>query len=316
MSYETISRRTLLGNLALLAGAAAAGTSGVRARESKRRAPLHLACNQYPWLVFYQREGKDFNKSLDAGLGELASTGMDGYEPLVTNPAEIDMLAPLLKKHKLEMRSLYVNSTLHDEKTAEKSVQEVMAIANKAKTIGTKIIVTNPSPIQWGGPQNKDDKQLIVQGRMLNELGGQLRAAGLTLSYHNHDIELRNAAREFHHMMAGTDPKNVTLCLDAHWVYRGAGNSSVALFDVLKLYGGRITELHLRQSQDNIWSETFAEGDIDYPRLAGYLLESGVRPHMVLEQAVETGTPKTMSTVEALTQSAKYARRVLDGFRG
>jgi len=80
---------------------------------------------------------------------------------------------------------------------------------------------------------------------------------GLTLSYHNHDIELRNAAREFHHMMVGTDPAYVTLCLDAHWIYRGAGNSAVALFDVLKLYGPRITELHLRQSKDNIWTETF-----------------------------------------------------------
>ena len=156
-------------------------------------------------------------------------------------------MVPLLKKHGLEMRSLYVNSTLHDAAQADKSIEEVLAAAAKAKAVGTRIIVTNPSPIRWGGPENKTDEQLKIQAAALDKLGARLKPMGLILAYHNHDMELRNAAREFHHMMVGTDPANVTLCLDAHWIYRGAGNSQVALFDVLKLYGPRVTELHLRQ---------------------------------------------------------------------
>jgi inosose dehydratase len=302
--------------MAVVGGAMMAGVGSPAGAEEKKRGKLHLACNQYPWLVFYQREGKDFNKLLDTGLGEVAASGMDGYEPLVTAPEQIDELAGLLKKHGLEMRSLYVNSVLHEAQTASKSVDEVLAIARKAKGVGTRIIVTNPSPIQWGGPENKNDEQLEVQAKMLELLGKELNGIGLILAYHNHDIELRNAAREFHHMMVGTDPKYVTLCLDAHWVYRGAGNSAVALFDVLKLYGPRVTELHLRQSAQNIWGETLGEGDIDYPRLVKYLLGIGVRPHIVIEQAVEQGTPKTMETVEAFKQSGAYARRVFAGFGG
>jgi inosose dehydratase len=114
--------------------------------------------------------------------------------------------------------------------------------------------------------------------------------------------------------MVGTNPAYVTLCLDAHWVYRGSGNSSVALFDVLKLYGSRITELHLRQSKDNIWTETFSEGDIDYPRLVKYLLEIDIHPHVVLEQAAEKGTPQTMKTKEAFRKSSRYTRRVFAKF--
>jgi len=219
-----------------------------------------------------------------------------------------------LKKHNLQMRSLYVNSVLHERDRADESVEAVLAIAGRAKRLGTKIIVTNPSPIRWGGPENKDDEQLKVQGAAIQKLGHQLKTMGLALSYHNHDIELRNAAREFHHMMAGTDPALVTLCLDAHWIYRGAGNSAVALFDILKLYGSRITELHLRQSKDNIWTETFGDGDIDYPALAKHLLHIGVRPHIVLEQAVESGSPKTMTPVEAFCQSAEYARHIFAKF--
>jgi inosose dehydratase len=309
-----VTRRKFVQNIALTGGSIVMGAKTLQAAKSKSPSKLHLACNQYPWLVFYQRENRNFNSDLDKGLGELASSGMDGYEPLVTNPKEIDRLGPLLKKHGLEMRSLYVNSTLHDRQKADQSIESVLTIAEKSKSIGTKIIVTNPSPIQWGGSQNKDDSQLKVQAASMNKLGRQLKAMGLTLSYHNHDIELRNAAREFHHMMVGTDPAYVTLCLDAHWVYRGAGNSSVALFDVLKLYGRRITELHLRQSKENIWTEAFEDGDINYRRLAKHLLDIDVHPHIVLEQAVEKGTPKTKETVEAFRQSSKYARRIFAKF--
>jgi inosose dehydratase len=135
----------------------------------------------------------------------------------------------------------------------------------------------------------------------------------VTLAYHNHDIELRNAAREFHHMITGTDPANVSLCLDAHWIYRGSGNSSVALFDVLKLYGNRVREVHLRQSVRNIWSETFGEGDIDYAAFAQRLLDVGAKPHLVLEQAPENGTPKTMgrgASREASRRSCSQRLRI------
>ncbi len=137
---------------------------------------------------------------------------------------------------------------------------------------------------------------------------------GMTLAYHNHDAELRNAAREFHHMLLGTDPRNMAFCLDVHWVYRGSGNSQVALFDVVRLYGSRIRELHLRQSIHGVWTETFCDGDIDYRALAKRLLEMGVKPHLVLEQAPEKCTPKTMDAVESHRRSCRYAREVFAGF--
>lgn len=282
---------------------AAAGAAGSK---------VHIACNQYVWGVFYQREGRDFAASLDSGLAEAAASGLDGFEP--GGDEQLDQMTSLLRKHELEMRSLYVNSTLHDAGQADKSIEAVLAAAMKAKAAGTRIIVTNPSPIQWGGSQNKTDEQLRTQAAAMNELGAALRKMGLTLAYHNHDIELRNAAREFHHMMVGTDPANVTLCLDAHWVYRGAGNSQVALFDVLELYGPRISELHLRQSRNNIWTEVFGPGDIDYERLAGHLLKIGVKPLLVLEQAVENGSSNTMKALEASRESVLYARQLFSGF--
>lgn len=314
MSNNAISRRRFVKDLALAGGALVMSVGSAGNAGQNRSGRLHLACNQYPWTIFYARDNRDFNQELDKGLSEVAASQFDGYEPLANNPQELDRLGPLLKKLGLEIRSLYVNSVLHERDRAQASIESVLAIARRAKELGTKIIVTNPSPIRWGGPENKDDAQLRVQAAAIEKLGRELKEIGLTLAYHNHDIELRNAAREFHHMMAGTDPAYVTLCLDAHWIYRGAGNSAVALFDVLKLYGSRITELHLRQSKDNIWTEAMCDGDIDYEAVAKHLLKINVRPHLVMEQAVEAGSPKTMSTIEASRKSSQYARRIFAAF--
>ena len=185
-------------------------------------------------------------------------------------------------------------------------------MAKRAKEAGTKIIVTNPSPLP--NRQGKSDEQLKTQAAALNKLGHELAGLGIKLAYHNHDVELQFAAREFHHMMLGTDPEALSLCLDAHWVYRGAGHSQVALFDVLKLYGSRVSELHLRQSTGNVWSEAFGDGDIDYRALVQKLLEASVRPLLVLEQGPEGETPQTLEVAEVHRRSVRYVREVFADF--
>lgn len=291
---------------------AAAGVSPFLVNQTAaRQNGIHLATNQYSWQVFYGRAGKNFGENLDAGLAEAAACGIDGFEPNIASPADIETLAPLLKKHGLEMRSLYVNSVMHERDRVEESIGQILRIAEAARKHGARFIVTNPSPIRWGGPEDKSDAQLRVQAAALDELGARLRSTDLTLAYHNHDAELRNAAREFHHMMLGTDPENVTLCLDSHWIYRGAGDSNVALMDILDLYGGRVTEWHLRQSKNGVWTEAFGPGDLDYPAIHKKLSEHGAEPHYVLEQAVENGSPHTMEAAPAHKQSVKYARGIL-----
>lgn len=307
MQAAILPRRVFLQQAALGVLAGASASLLPRAAEKK---PLHLATNAYSWHVFYQREGRNFAADLDAGLREVVASGLDGFEPGAGGTEDVRQLLPLLEKHRLEMRSLYVTSTLHEPADADRSLGQILEVARLVKPAGTKIIVTNPNPIRWGGAENKSDAQLRTQSAALNRLGQELAASGLTLAYHYHDIELRQAAREFHHMLAGTDPRYVTLCLDAHWMYRGAGNSQVALFDVVELYGHRVSELHLRQSHQGVWSETLGPGDIDYEALAAALARKQVRPHLVLEIAVEAGTPKTLDPVEAHRQSAAYARRV------
>lgn len=272
--------------------------------------PLHLASNAYSWQVLYARAGKDFGADPSASFSAVKASGYDGFEPILETPEDAEKIGEALRGAGLPMRSVYVNTTLHRQPDATASIDRVRDIASRARRYGARIVVTNPNPVAWDGKQDKTDAELVTQAAALNELGRALRSLGMALAYHNHDMELRQAARELHHMMLSTDSKNVYLCLDAHWIYRGAGNSSVALFDIVKLYGKRVIEVHVRQSVGGVWSEVFGAGDIDYARLAEALRKARVRPHLVLEQAAETGTPQTLDPAEAMRRSADNARSV------
>jgi inosose dehydratase len=277
--------------------------------------PWPLATNVYPWHTFYQRQGRDFKTKLENLIAEVKQSGADSFEPILSSSEETDRLSEFMSNQGVAMVSAYVNSELHEKGSSQESIETVIRLATQAQArMGTEIIVTNPSPINWEGPENKTDDQILVQGEALNQLGKALSIEGLTLAYHNHDPELRLAAREFHHMLASTDPEHVKFCLDSHWIYRGSGNSNVALYDVIRLYGDRIVELHIRQSQNGIWTETFGDGDIDYDRLTKTLNNRGIRPLITIEQAVEEKSLNAMNSLEAHKVSHTQARKTFAPF--
>lgn len=284
--------------LQTVAGASAAAllTSAVPAPAY----PYPIACNSYNWTTFYRRQKKNWGDDLDACIADLAQTGIKAYEPGLNGAEDVRKLAPILKKYQIGLPSVYVNSVLHKTDEAEKSIASVLATADEVRQLGTKIMVTNPTPIRWGGNEVKSDADLQVQAKSLDRLGAELRKKGITLAYHTHDVELKAGAREFHHMLLNTSPQHVSFCFDVHWVYRGSDNSQLAVFDVLKLYGKRIVELHIRQSVGGVWAETFTgNGDIDYARLVREIKALNLRPHLVIEQCIEDKSPNTMNGVEA-----------------
>lgn len=261
---------------------------------------LPISSNTYNWVTFYKRLGKVWGQDMDSDLRDYAKSGLTAIEPNMESVSMAKEMLPLLKKHGLSMPSIYVNSILHDGNEIEKSINSILDIANFLKNYGTKIIVTNPSPIKWGSEALKSDDQLILQAKAMERLGENLYNLGITLAYHTHDMELKAGAREFHHVMQNTSPKYVKFCFDLHWVYRGSLNSEVAVYDVLKMYGHRIAELHIRQSINGIWSEVFTpKGDIDYVRIAFEFSRMKLKPHLVIEQCVESASPNTVDVVTA-----------------
>ena len=262
---------------------------------------LHVAVNQYTLGTVYGRDNIDFWTRLD----EIKNAGADGIEVMINSGVEVDNVGKRLAGSGLEMRSIYAGANLHDENAAEGEIARLLGIGEKVKSFGTKVMVFNPA-----GVQGKSDAELIRQSKNMDIVGTGLRKLGISLAFHYHTSELEFGAREFHHVLCGTNSENVSICFEQHWSYRACGNSQVAVFDHWKLYGERSTAVHLRQSVNNVWSETYGDGDIDNARLAAALKKLPKMPHIVLEQAPENGTPKTMTPAEVIRRSADYVRRV------
>jgi inosose dehydratase len=275
-------------------------------------ADLHIACNQFCWINMDGRAGKVFNADLDSGFGRVKQSGMDGLEAMLGDVQAVEQVVPLLIKHGLEMRSFYTAATLHQPETTDTTIERIVATAKRSRElIDLRVVVVNPTPIKG---RAKSDEQLTSQADAMTRLGGRLAEQGTTLAYHFHAPAWQNDGREFHHLMNETDPKLVKLCLDTHWVYRGSGNRVQKVYDVIERYGDRVAELHLRQSIDGVWTECMCDGDIDYRRVAEELQSQGAKPLLVLEQAVESGTPNTMDAIESHRRSRDYVEQVFAGF--
>ena len=141
------------------------------------------------------------------------------------------------------------------------------------QTVGNKDV----SP---GGMMNdcKADLEAWLRGaRRLDELGAKLRAAGLRLSYHNHNFEFEkfpgDNRRKLDILMEATKPENLCAELDLAWVLVGGADPAayirkckdrcpvVHAKDVVLAKNGKKQQFKpLGQGEQN-WPEIFAAGD-------------------------------------------------------
>jgi inosose dehydratase len=263
---------------------------------------MFIATNVYGWTQIARREGRDWDRA--RAMTDARAAGLTGWEDAFRSADEVPGVAADAAAAGLSMRSAYVFGAFHTDQAAAQATATALDIAEALIPHGVTRFISNPDPLPGGAL--KSDAELRVQARALETLGRRLREKGGELLYHTHAPEMQASAREFHHMLASTDPGAVSLCLDVHWVWRGAGNSMVALEDIIRLYGDRVSEVHLRQSHGGVWAETVEDGDVDLDTVAAMLGERGARPLIVLEHAYEASTPATRDPVEAHRASLAY----------
>lgn len=89
------------------------------------------------------------------------------------------------------MPSLYTGSVLHHSGRVAEEVARVVRVAAACAAHGIGVLVTNPKPIDWSEPVDKDDDQLRLQADALAEIHAGCRGQGVELAYHVHAPEMR-----------------------------------------------------------------------------------------------------------------------------
>jgi inosose dehydratase len=276
------------------------------ALQARTAAPFPLAMEAYIFQQYAQRQKKTLREVLPEVIPLARQAGFRNIE--LNREFLLPDVAPvtlgLIRANQLSMPSVYVGGPMVDDTAARATISEALRIADLCRPFGCKAVVHNADP--KSGEAEKSDGELRAQSANFNRMAEALHAQSIQLRIHNHTPEMANGAREWHDTLAHTDPQLVTFCLDLDWAEQG-GEDPLAL---LKEAGKRVTEIHVRSSQNKLWLESLSEGDIDYRRVAAYLREANLQPLVVVELAYRPHTVVTQPLGEDLRRSRIYAEQI------
>jgi sugar phosphate isomerase/epimerase len=159
------------------------------------------------------------------------------------------------------------------------------------KTVGVKDLAP--------GSMMKDCKGSLKEwrngARRLDELGAKLRAAGLRLSYHNHNFEFGKFPGDdrckLDILMEATKPENLKAELDLAWVYVGGADPA----SYIRKYKGRCPTVHAKDvvRAKNGKKQQFkplGQGELNWPEIFAAGDEAGIEWY-IYEQDSGEGSP-------------------------
>jgi inosose dehydratase len=265
-----------------------------------------LLAQAYVWQQWANQHKKKLGEAIEEIFPATHRAGYHRMEltSVFFTPDICERTISLAQASGIDVPILYHGGALHESAAADKTIAEALEYAEAAKKLGVKMVNTNANPKP--GNAAKTDDELAVQAKALNTFGEKLHDRGLRFELHSHAPELAQNAREWRYMLTHTDPKLVFICADVHWLFRG-GQDPYAL---LEEAGKRVASLHLRNSVNKVWSESFGEGDIDYSRIAAILRKEKIRPYLAVELAYEKDTQPVHPLEDDLRDSRVYAEKV------
>ena len=144
-----------------------------------------------------------------------------------------------------------------------------------------------PRGVDFSVPEN-----ITRLARQLDASGAKFHAAGLTLGYHNHDLEFVRfgAGTALDHIFAETKPENLVAELDTYWVQYGGADP----VEWCRKLAGRLPFIHLKDyrmtpAQKPEFAEVGA-GNLDFRRIIPAAERSGCR-WFIVEQDICPGDP-------------------------
>lgn len=144
-----------------------------------------------------------------------------------------------------------------------------------------------PTGVDFG-----DEPSLSAWVRKLDLAGGKLRAAGMTLSYHHHDMEFWKVGdvTVLEYIFDHSDPRHLSAELDTYWVQHGGGDP----VEWCRKLRGRLPSIHLKDYAMTLeGTPAYAEigrGTLPFRRIVEEAEHSGCR-WFIVEQDTCPGDP-------------------------
>jgi sugar phosphate isomerase/epimerase len=310
-----------LSRRAVLAGSLAA--AAFEAEPAMSAAAPFFARTKLPLGLQLYTLGPDLAADIDGQLGQVAKAGyktaeLAGYAG--KTPAEF---RAALDKAGLTAASSHVGAASNKSQAGLDNIDGVIA---EARVLGVRHIVLPMFPIpprfkpaagedlraylaRVGGGMTPDDWKATAA--LLNDKAKPLKAAGLTLGYHNHNVEFAPVGGQGGEttglaiLLAETDPSLVQFEMDAGWVVAGGADPLA----ILKAHPHRFRQMHVKDVKASTKPNFVIQQDptevgtgiIDWKRLLPAAHAAGVDGFFV-----EQEPPFTRPRIEAARLDAEY----------
>ena len=213
--------------------------------------------------------GQEMNRNhMDEVMKTVAACGYEGIEVGFRHldPEKADWYKDLLDANSLEMVALHIGGDFMEADSVSRQMDSLTSAIALAHILGCKNIF-----ISGKYSPDKQPADYIAEVDNYNRIGGMLRRAGLTLSYHNHYWEFENQAAGFHTIAERTAPENMSFVPDVGWITK-AGYDPVV---ILKEIRTRISNLHFKEFNSEGEIAELGAGIVDFRAVIRYMKGQG-----------------------------------------
>jgi sugar phosphate isomerase/epimerase len=242
-----------------------------------------------PWLI------QEPPPTLGEVLREAARAGYDNVE-IGAHYLDWDHPEALrrdLEQNGLSLSGVHVGGDIFSPDNVTRVRASLEKVAGCAAAVGTAYLLYSGLLIEHKTPQELQSELVAI-----NEAAETCARYGLRLLYHHHWWEIARDYADLRVYLAGTDPGQVSFCLDVGWVYRAGGDPLQAM----ALCAGRAPYFHLRDDTPGQRWMGLGQGAIDFPSILQAMVAQQAA-WAVVEQDDITG-----SVAGALRASLEYLR--------
>ena len=211
-------------------------------------------------------------ENIEASLRRIKAMGFNMIQISGFGPCDTDLLAGWLRDLDIEVCGTHSPWDLMADPA------ELKKLIDEHKKLGCPQIGIGSKPDIY--PNTGEGYTRFI--KKVNDICKQVRDAGLSFGYHNHEFEFQkiNGVRAIDRLIEECPELEFTL--DVFWVQAGGGNPSVYI-DKLK---GRILIIHFKDFRIAGRSRQFAEigeGNLDWNDIVPRCVKNGI-PYAVIEQ--------------------------------
>jgi len=301
-------RQVLESAAALLGGALASSGSTAWAMPKPRADRLHIGAQTNIFGVPI----KDYDALLKI-LDTLARLDYTGFE---TNANSLNPLFGQaaqcrrdFEAHHLRLVALHNGATLYPQEKIPADIEALRPVASASAEMGAKHIIISDGRLPHTDVKPRLDA-VHVWTDGLNQLGKAMKAEGVQLCYHNHQLEFEDNPSLMSFLLKDTDPKLVMLNFD---VGHATGWIDTAAFS--REHFRRIAIYHIKDEKigpDKKRTYTpLGEGQTNLPGIFAPLFNSDWEGWLEIEEE-ETYPKPAADPEEILKRDREYLRKVTE----